>query len=358
MKRTIFNEKSTSHQTKTYPLFFGEQLGVYDTMNRNYPKLFELYNNQMASIWYASEVNIDKDRVDMKSYPKDVVDIISKTIQWQTQTDSVAHSAISVLLPKHITNPELKSLVTAWALFEDIHEQSYSEIVESIFPNPMDMLEDIATNKNLTDRSRILIDTFDDLYNLPDTAPISEKRKAMLLVMTALYAMESISFMASFIITFTIGHIKMFSGVAARVRFIARDEQKHQHFAYEILRIMRDVEKYPEWDEMRPRMKHIIDTVRQQELDWVEYLLRDGETVGITKEFLHESIDFFATPVYAKLDLEAPFELMWDSPIKHLNEYFDTSLIQTASQEIQQTGYTIGALKDDMTDDMDLEFDL
>ena len=358
MKRTVFNEKSTSYKTKTYPLFFGEELGVYDTMNRNYPKLFDLYNQQMAKIWYSTEVNIDKDRIDMASYPKEVVDIMTKTIQWQTQTDSLAHAAVSILLPKYITNPELKSLVTAWGLFEDIHEQSYSDIVENIFPKPMDMLEDIATNKNLTARSRVLIDTFDALYNLPDTATLSEKRKAVLLAMTAFYAMESISFMASFTITFTIGYIKMFSGVASRVRFIARDEQLHQHFAYEILRIMRDVEKYPEWNEMKPQMKHIIDSVRQQELEWIEYILRDGETVGITKPFLREAVDFFSTPVYAKLGIDSPFELTWENPIKHLNEYFDTSLIQTASQEIQQTGYTIGALKDDMTDEMNLEFDL
>lgn len=358
MKRTVFNENSTSHQTKTYPLFLGEELGVYDTMNRNYPRLFELYNKQMGQIWYSSEVNIDQDRIELSSYPPEVVDIMTKTIQWQTQTDTVAHSAVSVLLPQYITNPECKSLVTAWSLFEDIHEQSYSDIVENIFPRPLEMLGDIATNKNLTARSRVLIDVFNDMYNLPHDASISDKRKALLLTMTALYAMESISFMASFTITFTIGHMKMFSGVAARVRFIARDEQLHQHFAYEILRIMRDVEKYPEWDEMKPQMKHIIDTVRQQELDWVEYLLRDGEMVGITKEFLREVIDFFSTPVYAKLGIDSPFELTWDNPIKHLNEYFDTSLIQTASQEIQQTGYTIGALKDDLTDDVDLEFDL
>lgn len=356
MSRTIFNEKATGHQTGTYPLFFGEQLGTYDTMSRNYPKLFELYNQQMAQIWNSQEVNIDNDRVEMATYPKDVVDIMTKTIMWQHQTDSLAHAAVSELLPRHITNPELKSLVAAWGLFEDIHEQSYSDIVESIFPKPLDILSEMSENINLTERSRILIDTFDSLYNLEDDAPVSEKRKAMLLAMTAFYAMESISFMASFTITFTIGHIKMFTGVANRVRLIARDEQLHQHFAYEILRIMRDVEKYPEWNEMLPQMKEIIDTVRQQEMDWVEYILKDGEAVGITKNFLRDAVDFFATPVYHKLGIDAPFELTWDNPVKHLNEWFDTSLIQTASQEIQQTSYVIGALRDDMSDDMDLDF--
>ena len=33
MSRTVFNEQNTGHITKTYPMFFGDSLGLLDTVN-------------------------------------------------------------------------------------------------------------------------------------------------------------------------------------------------------------------------------------------------------------------------------------------------------------------------------------
>ena len=33
MTRTVFNENNTGHITKTYPMFFGDSLGLMDTVN-------------------------------------------------------------------------------------------------------------------------------------------------------------------------------------------------------------------------------------------------------------------------------------------------------------------------------------
>lgn len=134
-------------------------------------------------------------------------------------------------------------------------------------------------------------------------------------------------------------------------------EQLHQHFAYEALRILRDIEKYPEWEECLPVIKEIVDTVVEQEFAWNEYLFEGKQALGLNKEIMEDVIKFFATPVYNKLGIESPFEEVIDNPIKHIVHYFDTSLIQTASQEIQQTAYVIGSLKDDLNEGVDLEWD-
>lgn len=352
--RTVFNKQSTGHETKTYPLFFGEEMGTYDTVNMNYPSIFSLYNRQMGQIWYSTEVDVLRDRIDLLQAPRDVVDVMMLNVQWQTAMDSVAARSVSLLLLKHITNPEMESLVQAWGLFEGIHAVSYADIVENIFPNPSDMIGDIMENENVMKRTDVLVKVFDNLYNLPDSATISEKRRAMILAFTAFYAMESISFMSSFTATFTIAkNVRRFIGISERVRLICRDEMLHQHFAFEVLRIMRDVEKYPEWDETYEARKEIIDSIVSVEYDWNEFLLKDREVLGLNTTFLNNAVEFFASPVYAKLGIEAPFELTFDSPVTHLNSYFDTSLIQTASQELQQTGYKTGSLVDDGVEDIE-----
>lgn len=353
--KTVFNEKSTGHITKNYPLFFGEQMGPYDTRNLTYPKLVTLYDQQVGQIWYSTEVSVMQDRVDAKDCPPDILDFMIKNIMWQTATDTIAAKSISGLFDRYISNPELKSMLIAWGFFEDIHEKSYSDIIENVFNDPDNIISDILNNPNIIARSRKIIDIFDEFYNMDQDTPIEVKRKNLIKVFTNIYAMESISFMASFVITFTIAHMGYFAGIGSRVRQIARDEQVHQHMAFEILRIIRDVEKYPEWEETKEYQKDIIDSIYQQEVDWVEYLFDGREAPGLTKDFMINVINFFATPVYYKLGLEAPFELVWDNPVQHLDSFFDTSLIQVAPQELEQTSYLVGAIEDDMGTDYTLD---
>ena len=358
MKKTVYNENSTGHITGKYPLLFGEPMGPYDTMNRNYPKIFELYDKQMGRIWYSTEVSVAQDRIDAKTCDKNVLAFMTDNIMWQTAQDTIAAKSISELFEKHITNPEFKSLIKAWSLFEDIHEQSYSDIVQNVFDKPNEIIDGILNNPDIVSRSRKFIDVFNDFYNLPMDAPITDLRKGAIKSFAAVYAMESISFMASFAITFTIASMGIFAGVGSRVRQIARDEQLHQHMAWEVLRIMRDVEKYPEWNEAIPEIKEILDAIVEQEKQWISYLFKDTESVGLTKEFMFTVVEFFATPVYMKLKIQAPFELVTENPVAHLSDYFDTSLIQTASQEIEQTSYVSGSLEDDIGKDTDFDFDM
>lgn len=352
--KTVFNKEATGHLTKEYPLFFGEKMGTYDTVNMNYPSIFDLYNRQMGQIWYSTEVDILRDRIDLLQAPRDVVETMMLNIQWQTAMDSVASRSVSLLLLKHITNPELESLVQAWSLFEGIHAISYADIVENIFPNPSDMVGEIMKNEHVMKRTDVLVDIFNNLYNLPDEADISEKRKAMILAFTAFYAMESISFMNSFTATFTIAkNEKRFIGISERVRLICRDEMLHQHFAFDVLRIMRDVEKYPEWKATAKERKNIVDSIVAVEKEWNRYLVGNREVIGLNVDFLDKVVEFFASPVYHKLGMKAPFKITFENPVNHLNSYFDTSLIQTASQELQQTGYKTGSLIDDGLDNIE-----
>ena len=42
----LFNTENTAHKTGDYPLFLGQQMGMYDSINKKYPKLFDLYKKQ------------------------------------------------------------------------------------------------------------------------------------------------------------------------------------------------------------------------------------------------------------------------------------------------------------------------
>ena len=220
---TVFNASNKGFETKKYPLFFGEELGLFDTVNVAYPEVDKLYHQQMSQIWNHAEVSLDQDKMDMQRLPNEVVDLMVKTLSWQHLADSVAAQSISTLLLPHCTNSELEAMLTAQSLFECIHAMTYSHIVQQTFSDPNKMLKDTYENTHTLIRSQAIVKAFDDVQALPQDADIEEKRKVLMKAFVALFALEGIAFMSSFAVTFAIAETDVFQGIGALVALICRD---------------------------------------------------------------------------------------------------------------------------------------
>lgn len=356
---TVFNSSNKGFETKKYPLFLGEDLGLFDTINVAYPELENLYQQQISQIWNEFEISLTQDKQDMLNVSKDSVDLMVKTISWQHLADSVASKSISGLLMKHVTNSELEGLLNCWSFFETIHARTYSHIVKQTFQDPNKMLEDTYSNVQTLIRSEAIVKAFNDLEALPVDAPVAEKRKRILLAFVALFALEAIAFMSSFAVTFGITETGVFQGIGQLVTLIAKDESLHTRMDYEILNILR---KDPEWviaiEENADTIKEILDSVVQQELDWSEYLFSQGRSViGLNATLLKEYTQYMALPVYKVLNVPFDFEPVTENPLPYMDKYINSSKVQVAPQELQLTAYKVGAIKDD-TDNLDLNLEL
>lgn len=224
MTRTVFNENNTGHLTKSYPMFLGDSLGINDTVNTVNKKVAELVELQRSLNWHpTTEVNLTQDRMDMLNSSKDVVELMTLTIGWQSMQDSIAGRSIGALLLPHVTNPEAETLISEWNRMECVHSQSYQHIVKQVMPNPDLALIDIYKNKRQLERSSKIIEVFNSLYNMPHDTPAREKKKIIAKVLATIMAMECISFMSSFAVTFAIAETNKFQGVGEIVRLICRD---------------------------------------------------------------------------------------------------------------------------------------
>lgn len=358
-EQTVFNAQNTGYETKKYPLFFGESLGIYDTVNVAYPEIAALYEKQMSQIWNESEISLVQDRQDMLTQSKDTVDLMVKTISWQMIGDSIASKSVSGLLLRHITNSELEGMVNAWALFESIHARAYSHIVKQTFTDPNKMLEDTYKNTQTIIRSEAIIKAFNDLDRVAYDAPRSEVEPKLICAITALYALEAIAFMSSFAVTFAITETDVFQGIAKEVTLIARDEALHSRMGYAMLKIMKDdKESALAMDKCKGDMKTILDSIVLQEMAWADYLFSEGrQVVGLTSELLKEYTQYMAYPVYRSLGIDYDFERIAENPCSYMDTYIDSTQMQVAPQELQISSYLVGAIRDD-TDGLDLDFDL
>lgn len=360
---SVFNQNNKGHETKKYPLFLGEDLGLFDTINTTYPELEELYQIQIAQIWNELEVDMSQDSIDLLSLDPVARDILVRTISWQHLADSIASKSISGLLMPYVTNSELEGLVNVWSLFETIHARTYSHIVKQIFEDPQQMLLDTYNDVQAIERSGAIQKGFEQLENLPKNATKKEQARAILLALGSLFALEAIAFMDSFAVTFAVGELKKVSGTVQNVKLIARDEMLHTRFGHNILRIiMEDKELYPDfhevWDDVLPEIKAVFDAVVDQEVSWSEMLFDGKSIIGLNAKRLADYTYYMAKPAYDVFGFEWTYPLVEENPLPYMDNYLDGSNFQTAAQEMQITSYRIGATHDDVSDAGKLVLDI
>lgn len=355
---SVFNAKNKGYETNKYPLFLGDDLGLFDTVNCAYPILEDLYQKQVSQIWNENEVSLIQDKQDMLTLPKDTVDLMVKTISWQHLADSVASKSISGLLMRYVSNSELEGLLNVWAFFETIHARAYSHIIKQTFIDPSQMLRDTYNSVETLVRSEAIIEAFNQLEQLPTTATDEDKRKAIALAFTALFALEAIAFMSSFAVTFAITETGAFQGIDQEVTLIARDESLHTRMDFAILNILKQDGAWVEtFTAIAPAIKAVLDSVVDQELKWAEYLFSEGrQVIGLTAQLLQEYTLFMAKPLYDSLGVAFDYEVVEDNPCSYMEKHIDSTKVQVAAQELQITSYKIGSVKDD-TDGLDLSFD-
>lgn len=354
---TVFNQHNTGHK-KGYPLFLGDDLGILDTINVQYPKLEELYQLQLSQLWNEFEIDLTQDRMDMLNVPTGTRDLMVQTIMFQTAADSIAAGSIIESLGKYITNTECLNMATIWSFYEVIHARTYAHIIKQTFTEPNKMIEEIYSNLEVMNRLTVIRSAFDEIAELPLDATELQKKCSILKTITALFGLEAISFLSSFAVTFAITETGVFQGIGQLVKLICRDEVLHTRMASELVSIL---SKDPEWDEafkltVSDRTK-ILDDVVNQELDWASALfVGDRKVIGLNKQLLQDYTVYMAKPIYTFMGL--PFTLNMttpkQNPLPYMESYIDSSKMQAAPQEIQLTGYNVGTISDDNLDDLDL----
>lgn len=354
---TVFNKDNLGYKTKKYPLFLGDDLGLFDTVNIAYPQIEDLYQKQLKQIWNEFEVDLSQDKMDMLTVPKETSDLMIKTLSWQHLADSVASKSIAGLLMPYVTNSELEGLINLWAFFETIHARTYSHIVKQTFKDPNEMLNNTYNEMSVLVRSEAIVKAFNGLESLSKDVSKNDKMKALVKAITALFALEGIAFMSSFAVTFSIVETDVFQGIGQLVTLICRDEMLHTRMDFAVIDILK---KDPEWleviKEVQPEIKEILDSVVNQELSWSDYLFSEGrQVVGLNAGLLKEYVQYMAKPLYDFMGVDYSFETYKENPLPYMDKYIDSSKVQTAAQELQLTAYNIGDIEDD-TDSLDFDF--
>lgn len=334
------------------PLFLGEDLGLQEYTNPTYPVLNELALLQRSQYWTETEVDMSKDAAQWRELSKETQDITILNLSWQTMADSIVGRApFSVLMPT-ISNPEYEGMMVQWGFFENLHSRAYSNIIQTVFPNPDEIIEQIKENSKAFKRLEPLINLFDELHKMNmmrdmemDGYDEVEHKKLIFKTMYAIYALESMQFYCSFACTFALAEQDILQGVASNLKLIAKDEALHTRMSLEVLKIEQSKPENKElFESIHKDVIAIMHTVMEAEREWGRYIFSEGRAViGLNAGLVDEYLLYIAAKSFGavglKLDIEAPSK----NPIPWIDTWLDPDKVQVAPQEIQITNYRVGS---------------
>lgn len=359
---TIFNTNKTDYDTVS--LFLGEQSkGLFDTVNKQYPKIWGLYKKMKSLDWGEDEFDFSSCYVDFQTCSPDVYEMMIKTLAWQWEADSIATHSISPIVAPFVSSSELWA---AWQRISDnetIHAATYSEIVRTSFNNPTEVLSEILAVSQSLQRlagvGKIFAHAYEvaHKYALGQVPNNQETYNAIFMFTVGMLILERIQFMASFAVTFAICETGKFQPIGKAVQKIAQDElEVHVELDKEILRNELKTERGKiAFEQCRALIKLAFEEVVHSEKAWVDYLFSEGrQLLGLNAEILKQWTLFNARDVAIFLSIETDIEMPVNNPLKMMNNWLNISKTQPSPQEEANGQYKVGVIK---RDDDGMSFD-
>lgn len=351
------------------PMFLGNDVSIARYDQQKHKIFHQLTETHLAFFWRPQEINLQKDWVDFNAMSPALRKIFIDNIKYQIVLDSVQGRAPNVALLPITSLPELEAWIVTWSFYETIHSNSYTHIIRSITSNPHEIFDDIQLHPEIMKRAESVTAYYDRLIFIQQCyqssgegarqfkgksieVNLSSLKKALVLTLHAINALESIRFHVSFACNFAFAEAGMMIGCAKIMKLIARDEALHATSTSQMLNIIMrggdgDSELTQIAHDCLPEAKEIFMSCIRQEKEWARYILKDASIPGLNKEQLCDYIDYLAYRNMAQVGLT--YDVKKTSHcIPWIENYLSSNKVQNAPQESEVTSYLSGQVNTDI----------
>ncbi len=360
--KNFFNvEKDDYGKTE---IFLGQAPGLIDSINKQYPDIFNLYKNLKTLDWDEAEFPYADCSADFVKKPNHGRKLL-KNLGYQWELDSFA-SRISAVIS--LFDPCTEVWV-AWQRISDnesVHGLTYSEIVRTALPNPKEAMDEILQEIASVDRLEVLGREMSAIikcgheYQLGLRLNDQDTFNHAYMFVFLLLVLERVQFMSSFASTFAIGHDGSFNPVARGVQRICQDEwelhvEMDQLVMKELMKTPRGMQAYRT---LKPRMESILAEVVASEITWNDFLFDSPDEVineVLDKTGLDNWVYYSGHAVANFMSLDISFPKVVTNPLQFMAGWVKISDVQQSPQEENQGTYKINTVT---RDDDDTMFDL
>ena len=365
---TVFNKNAPNHLTAK--MFFDESgtMGIarYDMVK--YPEIKRIAKTQRSFYWNPDEVDVNGDRGDFQNLSPNEKHIFVSNLKRQILLDSVQGRAPSLMLNPITSSPELENFANTWTFFEGIHSESYTHIIQNVFPSAGDVFDGITDIPEIIACAEDISRYYDD-YDQAMTAyrflgwgdhvvngkkitisPYELKKKLYLMLMS-INVLEGIRFYVSFACSWAFAETKRMEGNAKIIKLIARDENIHLSATQKLLKVILPKDD-PDFVKIREECVDesvaIFMAAIAQEKAWAGYLFKDGSIIGLNYSLICDYVDYLGVVRMKAVGLTAPYKGPTSNPLPWTLSWITSKSTQEAPQETEKSAYLIGGVEQDI----------
>jgi ribonucleoside-diphosphate reductase beta chain len=349
--------KPSNHDATKEPMFLGREVSVARYDKQKYPFLEKLTQKQISFFWVPEEVDLSKDRIDFKDLDENEQHIFLSNLKYQILLDSVQGRAPNLAFLPICSLPELETFIETWSFYETIHSRSYTHIIRSVLNDPSGTFDSIVGIDEIVERATAITKYYDTLIDLVNKraagleVDVYQLKKALYLCLASVNVLEGIRFYVSFACSFSFAERKIMEGNAKIIKFIARDEAVHLSATQFMLNNLKHEDKdfHKISVECEPQVREIFREAANQEIDWANYLFKDGSMMGMNKTILEQYVMHLTNTRMKALNLRPIFEET-ANPIPWMNNWLQSDNVQVAPQETEISSYLTGAIDNTVED--------
>jgi len=338
-------------------IFFGEYSGFQRYDQPKYSFAVNIEEKMRNAFWNPKEVSLVSTRIKFPDLPEFIQEIETEILLFQTLMDSGNNRGIDEVLATITTSPEFEAMFKTHAYFELIHSFSYSHILREVFPDATAVFDSLKDRKEIHDRINKEVECFNKVKQMTNE-PTIENKKLVLELVVRIYALESLKFYISFLVTYVINNSynNKIQGISRIVKLINFDEDMHVAVMAGTINILKKEpsEGFSELFESgwyKEMVINVFKEVVEDEVSWGEHLLSFGNIPTLTLPVMDNFIKYYANNRVKTISGETIYpDAVKSDVVDWFESYKDINKDNTAQQEAEATNYNIGILVNDVTD--------
>ena len=265
--------------------------------------------------------------------------MFDSNLKFQTMGDSMLSRSIHQMMD-HVSNPELEICMNVWSFFETIHSNSYTYILQNVYPDATKFFDSILEDKEIVKRANFLTSKYDALMG-----GTKDPKEQILEALIATQIMEGLTFYVSFACSFYFGYRGKMEGNAKIINLISRDENLHVAITQNVIKYLRDNPDEGFQSTYKKSEEKIYEFYRaavEAEKEWADYLFSKGSLVGLTPESLKQYTEYLANNRLNSLGLKKLYDTKSNPLAGWLDSFYDSKKVQVAPQETEISYYVKG----------------
>jgi len=133
------------------------------------------------------------------------------------------------------------------------------------------------------------------------------------------------------------------------------DEQIHLQISQYIINLLKTTESNyileQVINELEPQVISMYEQAYNDEVEWAQYLFRDGSSLRLNVDILKDYIGWLTNVRLGAIGIKSIIKAPSNNPIPWINKYLNSSNVQPAPQEVELTSYlTRGLDKSNLND--------